>query len=302
MIQNENDPTVNGSDPVIKKSESDNEYLHRYDGIYPMEKLIELRKILSDQYEKNKDVWDSRLYEDLMVNDNLCQRYLRRRRGKVELAASLLDSALRWHKEMGITEATDQSFPREFYLANAIYINGEDDQGNILLVIRVSNVFNSPGISPLLKKFIAYQLLKADRLSAAKGSDYGWVEVLDCSEAGVANADVDLLGFINGSLKNYFPAGQKYVLVVDLNWLLTAIKTVAFGWLPASVRRRVKFCTRKNISFYIPPKHQTIYWGSATEVPKDCPTLDELRKAGVVDMSDYEYEKATKFIQKIASQ
>lgn len=274
---------------------------------YSTEKLTELREILSSQFEKNKDAWDARLYEDLMVDDNLVQRYLRRRHGKVELTASLLDSALRWHKEMGITEATDQSFPREFYLANGIFVHGEDVDGNTVLIIRVANTFNSPGMSNILKKFIAYQLLKADRLGAAKGSDYGWIEVLDCSKAGVANADVDLLGFINSSLKNYFPAGQKCVLVVNLNWLLTAIKTIAFSWFPASVKRRIKFCTDKDITQYIPKNQLPDYLGGPEtsisdykKIPKDCTTLDELRKSGIVNMTDQEYEKARKFVEKLA--
>lgn len=272
---------------------------------YPEEVLSSVRKKLVDIAQECSDKLDNELLQRLLHEDPLLNRYLRRRNGEVEAGFNFIRSALEWRKRLGISELTDLSFPTEFYQVGGIYLYKEDIHGNVILHIRIRLFQKVEGILDLLKKFSIYLMYQADELAAAKGPDYGWVLLFDCSEAGIANADIDMANFVSSTLRNYFPSGQKYVLVYKLPWLLNAVKTLIFAMLPSYVKRKIKFCDGKSLTDLIPIENLPDYMGGTGGYeqyrlhPKDTMSTEELVRKGLMPMSEEQLTKVNQYFDKL---
>lgn len=272
---------------------------------YPPEVLSSVRKKLIESVQANADSFDAELVQRLLNEDPLLNRYLRRRNGDIETGFNFIKSALEWRKKLAISELNEHSFPSEFYQVGGIYLYKEDVHGNVVLHIRIRLFQKVEGILELLKKFSIYLMYQADELAAAKGPNYGWVLLFDCSEAGIANADIDMANFVSSTLRNYFPSGQKYVLVYKLPWLLNAVKTFIFAMLPAYVKRKIKFCDAKSLTDLIAAENLPDYMGGPGGPeqyrlhPKNTLTTREMVKKGLLSMSDEQLVKVYQYFDKL---
>ena len=107
-----------------------------------------------------------------------------------------------------------------------IHLFDDDKEGNVVLIVRLKFLHKIPEIIELLKKFVVFQMFAADAVAAKRNNGTGWALMIDCSGAGLANADLEMASFLNNTLKSYFPSGQRYVLVHNLPWLLNFLKNV----------------------------------------------------------------------------
>ncbi|XP_074603450.1 motile sperm domain-containing protein 2-like [Brevipalpus obovatus] len=272
---------------------------------YPDNVLLQVRDKLSAIAEKCPETLDSELLQRLMTEDALLQRYIRRRSGEIDSAVSFIRGALEWRKRLGFPDFTLTSFPKEFYEVGGIYLYKEDIHGNVVLHIRIRLFQKVEGMLDLLKKFSIYLMYQADELAAAKGPEYGWVLLFDCTEAGIANADIDMANFVISTLRNYFPSGQKYVLVHKLPWLLNAVKSLIFAMLPSYVKRKIKFCDEKGLKDHIPVENLPDYLGGpATHLqyrinPEGTVSTKDLARKGLMPMSDEQLSKVHQYYDKL---
>jgi hypothetical protein len=102
------------------------------------------------------------------------------------------------------------------------------------------------------------------------------VLVIDASDAGFSNCDIDMLFFLITILKNYFPAALKYILAHELPWALQGVWKVAKSWVPGERHNLIKFTTNRDITQWIDENSLPDFLGGNAKhdyrfVPDGCP-------------------------------
>lgn len=277
---------------------------------YSADFLASVRQRLREEVDKSEDktVYDDQEYQKYQSDDDYLKHYIRRKKGDLEASVTFLIEILKWRKKLSLSDLTDRSFPKEFYDFGGIHVYGCDIEGNVICHIRLRLFSKIPEILEILKKFVIFQMLKADdagfQKSLQTGRDIGWILLFDCTSAGVSNTDLEMANFVNSTLKNYFPHGQKYVLNHNLPWLLNAIKSVIFAMLPANVKRRIRFSTDKTIHELIPRDQLPEYMGGTNAQPYPvCPrgvlTTSEMAKESLLPLTPEEESRVHKYYEKV---
>lgn len=270
---------------------------------YTEEFIKNVKERISEEIEKSPEEFDSILYKQWLSDENLFLRYVKRKRGDLNGTITFLLEILRWRKKNSISTLTELSFPKEFYDFGGIHVYGFDREGNSICHVRLRFFHKQQEILELLKKFAVFQMFKADELGASRGK--GWVLLFDCTGSGVANADIEMVNFVNSTLRNYFPSGQVYVLSHNLPWLLSAIKSVVFTMLPSNVKKRIKFSTDKTIEDFIEKSSLPPYMGGTCNqiypapAPRGVLTTAEMAKEKILSLTSDEELKIEKYYEKI---
>lgn len=107
--------------------------------------------------------------------------------------------------------------------------------------------------------------------------------VIDCSGAGLANADMETLWYLIDTLRNYFPKGLSYFLVHELPWLLKPIWLIAKAWVPEEHSQLIKFSDSTTIYEYIDRENLPDFMGGTCkrnyrQPPEDCTNLEQAAK------------------------
>lgn len=270
---------------------------------YTQQFIQEIKDKITSEVSTSPDEYDTKLYDRWLSDEELFLRYVKRKRGDTSATITFLLEVLRWRLKHGISHLNDQSFPKEFYDFGGIHVHGFDRDGNAICHVRIRFFYKQPEILELLKKFAVYQMLKADELGASHGK--GWILLFDCTGAGVANADIEMVNFVNSTLRNYFPHGQVYVLSHNIPWLLTALKTLVYTMLPANVKNRMKFSNDKSISEYIDLSSLPAYMGGTSNIPYPSPvprgvlTTAEMVKKRDMPLSPEQELRVQKYYEKV---
>ncbi|RWS09627.1 Motile sperm domain-containing protein 2-like protein [Dinothrombium tinctorium] len=209
---------------------------------------------------------------------------------------------MQWRKKNEVAQMSEKTFPYEFHEVGGIYPFGEDVNGNVVLHVRIRLFIRVPPILELLKRYTIYHLVNADEMAARKGR--GWILLLDCTDTGFANSDLEMANFLVSVLRNYFPSGQKYILIHNLPWFLNAIKNVVFTMLPSNVKRRIKSSNERTITEYISlanlPDYLNGEGGDAYRViPANVKTTVQLAKEGTFKLSEDDLQKVAKYYEKV---
>lgn len=121
------------------------------------------------------------------------------------------------------------------------------------------------------------------RVSNLSFSRAGISIVLDCTGAGLANADMDNLMFLVSSLVNYFPKGLSYILVHELPWILKPFWIIARAWVSDEHKDLIKFSNSRTIYEYIDRENLPDFMGGTCKrdyraAPADCTNLNQAAK------------------------
>lgn len=116
----------------------------------------------------------------------------------------------------------------------------------------------------------------------------GIAVVIDCSGAGLVNADMETLAFFISTLRNYFPKGLSYMLVHELPWILKPIWSIAKNWISEEQAQLIKFSNAQTIREYIKLENLPDFMGGSCKrdyrkPPSNCTDLYEAIKLWGID-------------------
>ena len=125
----------------------------------------------------------------------------------------------------------------------------------------------------------------------------GMAIVFDCQDAGIGNADMDMLWFLISSMNKYYPKGLSYILVYELPWILNAVWKIARSWIPEEQRKLIKFANKEEIFDFIDKENLPDFLGGICPIdyrisPKGCPSAEDIAKEK--GLSEKEIEKIRK--------
>lgn len=112
--------------------------------------------------------------------------------------------------------------------------------------------------------------------------------VIDCTNGGLVNADMETLLFVVNTLKNYFPKGLSYFLIHELPWILKPFWHIAKTWIPDEYKQMIKFSDSRSIYEYIDRENLPDFMGGTCQrpyvrVPDNCVRLEEVSKLWGLD-------------------
>lgn len=240
---------------------------HKRDFVHEVKDLfLELYKQQPELYYKE----DVRQVEQL---NYLMQRCIVYKKKNVKDSVAMLDTMLRWRKEIRLRELSDDDFPVEFWMTGTSFIYEPDKFGNRTLYIRTQLLRKIPELRAKFKLYIAYLMYKID--DSVEGTP--WSVIFDLTNTGWANYDIDMLVHFLTLLREYFPMSVDYVLAINFPWMLTAAWQLAKRIIPPERRDVVVFIDAADVQNYIDEHNLPDFLGGTCKrpyelVPKLCNT------------------------------
>ena len=246
--------------------------------------VAELRALIVDELERLPGLYTREEADKCRHDDWHLARFLLRNHLNVGQAFEMLRAAMRYQAESLTCSLRPEDYPAEFYQLGGIFTYEPDRKGNRMLYLRVALHRHTAQILTIIQAFVYYNIRRAD--SEANGR--GIAIVLDCSNAGLANADLDLLLYLIGTLKSYFPKGLSYFLVHQLPWILKPFWHLARPLIPEEHRQLIKFSNSQSVFEYVLKENLPDFMGGTCkrdyrQLPENCTRLEEAAKLWGID-------------------
>ena len=211
--------------------------------------ITELREKFLNHYNQqgNNELYDECDYEKVKKSDWTVKRFLWAKHWNIELAFENLCHAMQWRKSFRVNQLTDDYFPIEFYELAAIFQYQTDNQGSPMLFFRICVHHKIKELKKFVEEFIVHNFNKIDNLA----QDKQWILIMDSSDSGLSNLDLDLSRFLTQILTVYFPKGFKFVVIYDLPWIMSTFWKITSSWISNEIHHIIKFANKQQIFDYI---------------------------------------------------
>ena len=123
--------------------------------------------------------------------------------------------------------------------------NKEDKEGRKVAWFNMNRYYKSDA-TKMIKEFTVWQFEMLDK----KVKKEGWTIVVDISNAGLANVDLEWLLFNIETLQSYYPLGPKYLLAVNLPLVLEATMRIIINFSNDDMKKRLKVTAKEEMPDY----------------------------------------------------
>ncbi|OTF76811.1 major sperm protein-like protein [Euroglyphus maynei] len=209
--------------------------------------VIQIRNRILSESGENSCLYEPEDLEQIKNNDWQIQRFLLECKLNTDHSYEMLRNAMKWRREEGIYHCSPGDFPAEYYQSGYIFRHGRDKNGAIILYFRANIHRKTSEWNSILKKFFIYQIEQIDRNCDGKGVTL----VIDCSNIGIPNVDMDMLKFIVTSFSRYYPKLFDAIIIHQLPFLLQYIFKLVQTWLPEDDRKFFHMTNKKTLTDYI---------------------------------------------------
>lgn len=175
------------------------------------------------------------------------------------------------------------TLPVEFYKIVPFIAEGDDREGNRLMIIRLKHYKKLPQFELVIKRAMVYIVEKMDRLYEQEEPFKGVSILMDITDFNYFNVDLDLLYFII-HLGFKYPGNVRNIFVYNLPFLLKTFLVVSQKMIDSLTPFKIIKLTSidsKSITKYIAPEEIPDFLGGhrpvkANSVPVDAVSLEEM--------------------------
>lgn len=226
-----------------------------------MDQVDELRKKFSNNFKDNiqKNVYDQRDLDRFQLEDLYACCFLRHQQGSIDKACDMVDVSLRWRKELALNDLTEASFSVAMHESGAIFYHNHAKNGNPILHIMVAKHKKDTFPALTVRQFIAWHIDKEFLANPGKRI----VVLIDMTDAGLTNVDIDLTKFEISCFTTYYPALLAYLLIFEMPWVLNAIWNVIKKLLNAEQQKFVLLVKKPQITQYIDRDQLLVHLGGS---------------------------------------
>lgn len=145
-----------------------------------------------------------------------------------------------------------------------------DRNGIVPIIVRAKCIVKIDILEHKMKQSFAYLMDKVDNENRKPRS---WSLIFDCQEAGLENANFDLLFFALEVIGKHFPLQPKYVIVYGIPWLLKPFVQMGMGVIPEEAQKMLEFVDTPAQLFekFLPEHVPDFMGGLATKDYKEVP-------------------------------
>jgi len=240
------------------------------------EVIEKIRSKFLENVEQNSHLYHKKDIELINTNDWWIERFILVNKTE-DSALKALIKAMQWRNSYGVNDFNEEYFPKEIYKIGQLARFCKDKEDRQILWAIAKNVHKSAELGTLIRQYTVYQYELIDRQT----SHQGWANAVDSNGMGLSNVDLDYSYFLIDVLQNYYPRGFKYMLVIDLPWILNATSKLVLAFMNEEIRKTVKFIKKDELTNYldndsIPVHLNGNYSNCLTTIPDGVKPLDQL--------------------------
>lgn len=225
-----------------------------WDKVTP-ENIQELRERLLQWPERHELCYPDEL-QRVMEDDDYCRNIVCQMRLNMPSAHKFVAEMLTWRRAMGLKELREEHLPKAVLERCIVYPYGKDKSGCQVLVLRNKNYSKGLADPDSVKRVFLYFIEKLFNERKVPKITL----LMDCTDTGVSNIDIDLLQFVVDVFISKYPIALGNALIYNMPWLLNALLKMIKGWLPFGVER-LKTVNKKDIQQYIDAKYLPVRMG-----------------------------------------
>lgn len=191
------------------------------------------------------------------TDDHWLRRFIAHSENDVTATLNMMWTALTWRKEQGANEINENNVKMELLIKGAFFPHGKDINGKTLFVFKCK--MHSKGAVDMdeLKRCVIYWFERMERMT--KGDQISlFFDMEGCS---LSNMDMELIKYLIGLFKEYYPYFLNYIIIFDMAWVLSAAFRIIKTWLPEKAIEKLKMVTKKDVLNYVPKNEALKSWG-----------------------------------------
>lgn len=200
--------------------------------------------------------------ERLKTSDKLVRRHLEYHSGDVKRTAEKLVHSFRTLKAHDVRDVSDNYFPIETWLHQALFHYGTDKNGKPVIYIRGRYGHRFPRLKEVAVKFILHMLFKFE----IEHEDE-WTVVVDNTGLRYLQADLETGYKVFYKFREVLPNNTGLILVVNAPYYARVMIGVCGVVLPEAVRQRFKLIGSEELEQFIDRDQIPDFLGGTCTVP-----------------------------------
>ncbi|EGI62159.1 PREDICTED: motile sperm domain-containing protein 2-like [Acromyrmex echinatior] len=190
-------------------------------------------------------------------NDDWLKRFLEHHEFNEQDAFNMLWETCTWRRKFGTNDITEDNVRRDYLEDGVIFSYSKDKDGKKLFVIK--SKLHVKGVKDFaeLQRCIVYWFERLER--EENGNQISLF--FDMVDAGLSNMDMELIKYLIGLFKSYYPNFLNYIIVLEMPWVLNAAFKIIKSWLPAKAIPKIKFVNKTTLKDYVNPNDALKCWG-----------------------------------------
>lgn len=216
--------------------------------------IDELRREVLQEIEKSPDSYYGEDIERLKVDDVFVSRFIVHQallhpgQDSLQNGIQMAKSELKWRKTNAVKEIKREELPSEFFDRQVIVPYNRDKNQCCTVILRAKKVRRTSSEEKKdLERFVTYWIESVESINPGEM----FTIIIDCTGAGLSNANMDLLTLLINMVKEHYLAIVGHIIVANLPTILVATWKVVKYLLPAAAVEKVKFVDNNTIGEYI---------------------------------------------------
>lgn len=224
----------------------------------PQNLVDELREtFLKEVSAKGLDSVHPKDYERVKNDDHWLRRFLAHNKQNIPQAIKMMWTSLTWRKEFNVNDISEKNIKMDLIIKGVFFSYGKDIKGKTLFILKGKQHTKGAVNAEDLKRCIIYWFERTERM--VEGQEISLF--FDMEGCGLTNMDMDLIKYLIGLFKEYYPYFLNYIIIFEMAWVLSAAFKVIKSWLPEEAIEKIKFVGKKDISTVVPPNEALKSWG-----------------------------------------
>ncbi|CAH2000838.1 unnamed protein product [Acanthoscelides obtectus] len=224
----------------------------------PQNQIEELRNLfLKDVETKGSGSVHPKDLARVKTSDDWLRRFIMHQEYDTQRALEMLWNSVRWRKENDVNDLDESKVRMDILVMGGFFPHGADIDGCKLLVFKCKKHTKGAIKMEELQKCIIYWFERLERMVQGKMITL----FFDMEGCGLSNMDMELIKYLIGLFKEYYPYFLNYILIFEMPWILSTAFKVIKSWLPPKAVEKIKFVSTKDISSYVPVEHALTCWG-----------------------------------------
>ncbi|XP_077515745.1 motile sperm domain-containing protein 2-like [Amblyomma americanum] len=211
--------------------------------------IKELRERLEQWTERHELCYAEDL-QRVLEDDDYCRMIVCQMRVNMPGAHKYMLDMLRWRRAMRLKDLSEETLPRAVFERGIIYPYGKDKSGCHVLVLQIKNYVKGEVQRDAVHRVFLFFVEKLFNDCGVKKITL----LMDCTDAGVANIDIELLKFLVDAFVAKYPIRLGNALIYNMPWIFNAILKMITSVIPTGADR-LKPVNKNDIQRYIDARH-----------------------------------------------
>ncbi|KAH1002437.1 hypothetical protein HUJ04_008524 [Dendroctonus ponderosae] len=223
---------------------------------------------LAEVADKGQDAVNPKDYERVKADNHWLQRFLAHNDCNVSQTLKMMWTSLTWRKEFKVngtvsnawfvsTEINEDNIRMDLIIKGAFFPHGKDIDGKQMLVFKCKMHTKGSVDMDEVKRCVVYWFERVERMT--KGDIISIF--FDMEGCGLGNMDMELIKYLIGLFKEYYPFFLNYIIIYEMAWILSAAFKIVKTWLPEKAIEKLKTVSKKDVQNFVPKSEALQSWG-----------------------------------------